>query len=223
MNIYEKLQTVRVALQAKNLKKGGKNTYVKYDYYELADFMPDLMLLMAENKMTSIVTFNKEQATLTLVDMEKPDAKITFTSPMASASLKGAHEIQNLGAVETYQRRYLYMAAFEIVEGDVLDAMQGKLVPQTQQAQPSTNTDPNWCSPVNSNMFVLDHKNSPQTEVERLWRFAGWDSNDLPSYVQSWAARNNIPEMNETTYAALLKELVGYLSQSGMQIEEMPF
>jgi hypothetical protein len=51
MNIYEKLQTVRVALQNKNLKKGKTNTYSNYQYYELADFLPDLMQLMKDSKM----------------------------------------------------------------------------------------------------------------------------------------------------------------------------
>jgi hypothetical protein len=41
---------------------------------------------------------------------------------MAEANLKGNHEIQNLGAVETYQRRYLWMTAMEIVEHDILDS-----------------------------------------------------------------------------------------------------
>ena len=40
---------------------------------------------------------------------------------MSSASLKGCHEVQNLGAVETYIKRYLYQNCFEIVESDVLD------------------------------------------------------------------------------------------------------
>ena len=40
MNIYEKLQKARVDLQSKGIKKSGKNTFAKYDYYELADFMP---------------------------------------------------------------------------------------------------------------------------------------------------------------------------------------
>jgi hypothetical protein len=60
-------------------------------------------------------------ATLNLVDTENGDT-ISFTSPMADANLKGTHPIQNLGAVETYQRRYLYMAALEIVEHDAIDA-----------------------------------------------------------------------------------------------------
>jgi hypothetical protein len=44
---------------------------------------------------------------------------------MAEANLKGTHPIQNLGAVETYQRRYLWMTAMEIVEHDALDATTG--------------------------------------------------------------------------------------------------
>jgi hypothetical protein len=41
---------------------------------------------------------------------------------MAEANLKGAHPIQNLGAVLSYQRRYLWMAAMEIVEHDIIDS-----------------------------------------------------------------------------------------------------
>jgi hypothetical protein len=41
---------------------------------------------------------------------------------MAEANLKGAHPIQNLGAVLSYQRRYLWMAALEIVEHDIIDS-----------------------------------------------------------------------------------------------------
>lgn len=126
MNIYEKLQTMRVALQSKNLKKSGQNSFAKYSYYELADFLPAINQIMLENKVTSIITFNSENAVLTLVNTEKPDEVITFASPMREAVLKGAHPIQNLGAIETYSRRYLYMTAFEIVESDTLDAIHDK-------------------------------------------------------------------------------------------------
>ena len=40
---------------------------------------------------------------------------------MSEASLKGCHQVQNLGAVETYIKRYLYQNCFEIVEADALD------------------------------------------------------------------------------------------------------
>lgn len=138
MNIYEKLQNMRVELQEMKIKKSGKNAFAKYDYYELADILPPINTIMARNKVCSIISFGAEVARLILVNAEKPDERIEFESPMAEASLKGTHPIQNLGAVETYQRRYLYMTAFEIVENDFLDATQGaeqQGTPQPKQKQ----------------------------------------------------------------------------------------
>jgi hypothetical protein len=59
-----------------------------------------------------------------IVDAET-NQEIVITSPMGSAALKGCHEVQNIGAVETYQRRYLWVAALEIVEHDAVDAVTG--------------------------------------------------------------------------------------------------
>jgi hypothetical protein len=52
---------------------------------------------------------------------------------MGSASLKGCHEVQNIGAVETYQRRYLYTTAMSIVESDALDATTAKEEPKKEE------------------------------------------------------------------------------------------
>lgn len=123
-NIYTKLQDMRVALQGMNIKKTGKNKHMNYSYYELGDFMPPINQLMQEHGVCGIVSYGKEAATLTLINSEKPEEALVFSSPMADAKLSNAHPIQNLGAVETYQRRYLYMTAFEIVEADVLDGTQ---------------------------------------------------------------------------------------------------
>jgi len=126
MNIYQKLQAMRVALQNMNIKKSGQNAFAKYSYYELGDILPPINKLMMDYGVSSIVSFEAEAATLTLINCEEPNETVKFVSPMAGATLKGAHDIQNLGAVETYQRRYLYMMAFEVVESDYFDATQGK-------------------------------------------------------------------------------------------------
>lgn len=125
MNIYEKLQNMRVELQQKNIKKSGKNKFAGYEYYELSDILPLINELQSSYKTCSFISFNKEEAVLTIVNSEKPEEQIMFSSPMAELTLKGGQEIQNLGGVETYQRRYLYMAAFEIVENDYFDSVQG--------------------------------------------------------------------------------------------------
>lgn len=126
MNIYSKLQKMRVDLQSMSLKKTGENKFAGYKYYELGDILPSINKLMLDNSVAGIVSFGADKAVLRLVNCEKPEETIEFESPMATVSLKGAHDIQNLGAVETYQRRYLYMTAFEVVESDYFDATQGK-------------------------------------------------------------------------------------------------
>ena len=136
MNIYEKLQTCRVELQGMNLKKSGHNKFSDFTYYELGDFLPQINVLFLECKLFGFVSFTSETATLKIINTEKPDETIEITSPMAEAKLKACHEIQNLGAVESYQRRYLYMTALEIVEHDIID--EGTLSPEKVAIPAST-------------------------------------------------------------------------------------
>lgn len=126
MNIYEKLQKCRVELQNSVLKKSGHNKFSDYWYFELADFLPKVNELFFENKLCGIVKYGIEMVTLDIVNIEKPEETIQFTSPMSTAVLKGCNEVQNLGAVETYERRYLYVTALEITESDALDPITGK-------------------------------------------------------------------------------------------------
>lgn len=125
MNVYQKLQQCRVELQKMGLQKSGENTFSKYTYYELQDFLPAINELCEKYQLCTHTTFDNEFATLHVVNSEKPDEVITFTSPQAEASLKGCYPIQNVGAVETYQRRYLLMMAFEIVEVEKLEPTTG--------------------------------------------------------------------------------------------------
>lgn len=121
MNVFQKLQKCRVELQGEKLKKSGKNQYSHYDYFELGDFLPKALEIMDKHGLTSIFSFTQEEATLTIINSEKIDEKIVFTTPVAIAQLKGCYAIQNIGATQTYARRYLYVMALEISEPDVLD------------------------------------------------------------------------------------------------------
>jgi len=121
MNIYEKLLTAKIKLVEMGLQKSGHNKYSNIQYYELSDIMIPILKVCQELKLSTSVSFDNEKASLTIVDCEKPENSIVIQSPMREANLKGCHAIQNLGAVETYQRRYLYLTAFDIVENDILD------------------------------------------------------------------------------------------------------
>jgi hypothetical protein len=124
-NIYKKLQHCRVALKKLPIKESGNNKFAGYTYMELGDFLPHIVDLCEEHGLCTVVSFG-EIATLTVVNTDAPEESIVFASPMSTADLKGCHAIQNLGAVETYLRRYLYVNAFDIVEHDALDSTQGK-------------------------------------------------------------------------------------------------
>lgn len=121
MNIYEKLNQARCKIQNLNIKPTGKNDYSGYSYFDLSDILPHINSICAELKMTCLLSFGTECATLDIINAEKTDERITFLSPMSKASLKGCHDVQNLGAVITYLTRYLYIMAFSIVEHEVLD------------------------------------------------------------------------------------------------------
>jgi hypothetical protein len=114
--------TARLKLQNSPLKKSGKNAFAGYSYFELGDFLPTVQNIFGELGLCGVVSYTQDLATLTITDGTD---SIVITSPMGSAALKGCHEVQNVGAVETYQRRYLWVTAMEIVEHDVLDATTG--------------------------------------------------------------------------------------------------
>ena len=124
MSVHEKLMAARLKLQGTKLEKTGHNKFAGYKYFELGDFLPVVQKIFAELKLSGYVSFLPEVAVLTITDMED-GTQIFINSPMATAALKGAHDIQNLGAVQTYLRRYLWVTALEIVEHDILDATLG--------------------------------------------------------------------------------------------------
>lgn len=129
-NIYSKMQKARCEFQEKPLKKSGHNKFAGYHYFELGDFLPTINSLLEKYNLCSNISFDNDMATLTIVNAENTDEKLVFTSPMSNANLKGCHDVQNLGAVQTYLRRYLWVNAFEIVESDGLDAITGKDEPK---------------------------------------------------------------------------------------------
>lgn len=145
MSVHKKLMEARLRLQAAELKKTGHNKFAGYYYFELGDFLPTAQQIFAELGLCGVVSFTADVATLTITDTDGGGV-IVITSPMGSAALKGCHEVQNIGAVETYQRRYLWVSAFEIVEHDALDATTGseRKAPGLSATGKASPTDGAW-------------------------------------------------------------------------------
>ena len=134
MSVHKKLMEARIRLQNTKLQKTGHNKFAGYTYFELGDFLPTVQQIFSELGLCGTISFTSTEAQLQIVDTEDVKVVINFLCPMAMASLKGCHEVQNLGASMTYIRRYLWVNALEIVEHDVLDATTGKDVPKSSKA-----------------------------------------------------------------------------------------
>jgi len=127
--VHKKLMAARIRLQGTKLQKSGLNKFAGYKYFELGDFLPEIQNIFNDLGLCGVVSYDAAYATLSITDTDDGTV-IVIASPMAGAELKGAHPIQNLGAVETYQRRYLWMTAMEIVEHDVIDSSSHKEEPK---------------------------------------------------------------------------------------------
>lgn len=139
MNVYQKLNDARAEFHSLKLEKTGHNKFAGYKYFELADFLIPALAVFKKHGLCGTISFGcgANIAKMCVVNVDKPDEYIAFESPMGSAALKGCHEVQNIGAVETYQRRYLWVAALEIVEHDALDSSEPLKAEPDMRANPS--------------------------------------------------------------------------------------
>ena len=121
-NVFTKLQNLRCELQNEKISKSGHNKFSDFTYFELADFLPELM---KKHALTSVFSILGENAFLEIINQENIEEKINFSIPIADAQVKGCTPIQCMGAINTYCKRYLYINALELVENDVLDPQVG--------------------------------------------------------------------------------------------------
>ena len=168
----------RVKLQSTEMKKSGLNKFAGYSYFELGDFIPHIQTIFNEIGLCGVVSFNTEYATLCITDVDDGTV-IVIQSPMAEANLKGAHPIQNLGAVESYQRRYLWMTAMEIVEHDIIDSAPPSDTKPAPKAEPKPEPKPTP-KPVGKPPAVVEGKD------EKSWHLKV--TADPGTDVASWAA-----------------------------------
>lgn len=173
MNIYEKINAVKTELLKANLKKSWKNKFAWYEYFELSDFLPFIVWKCNEYKLFSQVSFTNEVATLKIVNCEKSDEVVEITSPMKELELKGCNQIQALWGVETYQRRYLYMSLFDIVENDMFDAT------TTEEKKPTVKER---LEETNQKMFQM----SLNTFKENIDKVDRKDKEALKSLLEEW-------------------------------------
>lgn len=141
--LNESIIDIRVKLQNAKLKKSGKNKSTGFEYFELADFLPKLNELMLDEKVNDRFYIKDNYASL---ELQKGNETNTYTMPFILfdtplnfkkdkngnfvkdcngnyLKVKSMQDIQYLGALNTYYKRYLYLNAFGITDGEIIDSM----------------------------------------------------------------------------------------------------
>lgn len=131
LNLNDCIIRIRVELQNSKLKKSGHNEYAGFDYFNLSDFLPKLNELELKYSINDKFTIIEENGNL-FADLviSKGDSyseyrmpfKI-FDTPVNKNGQKSMQDIQYLGAMNTYYKRYLYINAFGITDGEIIDGM----------------------------------------------------------------------------------------------------
>lgn len=190
INIYQKMQAIKEELLEMNLKKSGLNKFANFSYYELSDFLPQIIKLCNKYNLFTQINFDKENGTLTIVNAENTDETISYITPTEELELKGCNKIQALGGTQTYLRRYLYMNAFDITENDLFDNIAGKNTTSNKSTSPAPQVD-------------------LKTKIEgfKKWLETNNVSQDLIQITLEKYNVNNIDEMNLEQLINVTKEI----------------
>ena len=155
MSLWERLSRIKAELSKREVKKSGHNKFSGYYYHELADFMPHITDLQATFGVDDTVDFIKNQdgfidsVSITLTNVHRPEETKTTTIPYVEAEMlaKGGapstiDAIQRMGSTITYNRRYIYMLAYNITENDQVDASDASAREAKSYTRPAQNNAP---------------------------------------------------------------------------------
>ena len=171
-NLNESIIKIRVDLQNSKLKKSGKNKFAGFDYFELSDFLPRLNELMLQEGVNDNFKITNDMAILTLIKGEEKqeytipfvifDTPLTYKKDKSGNYLKDKNgeyiqvpsmqDIQYLGALNTYYKRYLYLNAFGITDGEIIDSMDNNELKKVSKEPNYRNELIKYCKENNINM-----------------------------------------------------------------------
>lgn len=184
MNLNETIIKIRVELQNSKIKKSGKNRFAGFEYYELADFLPKLNELMLKEKVNDRFTIKDGLAMLELIKGEERQEYTIpfqiFPTPLNKNGSPSMQDIQYLGALNTYYKRYLYLNAFGITDGEVIDSMDSANLQKGVTFKPNTKDQEKEILNLMSKMkeLVID-TNSDFEEIYKYYKVKDMDSMNL--------------------------------------------
>lgn len=124
-----KITIARKVFKDLNIKKSGKNNFQGFDYFQLEDILPHCSELESKLMLNSKFLLEKKRGVLRVKDCEPIDDKLTGAQtvfykerPDKKDGGNPNQQMQGIGKVSTYEKRYCYLDYLNIVEPDLIDA-----------------------------------------------------------------------------------------------------
>lgn len=123
LNVYQRLSLAREKIKNTKLKKAGKNSFSKYEYFTPEQI--DALVFDACNSNGLITLFDLSrneyglEGVLTVANVENPDDFLEFRQATDIPAIKATNIAQQMGGMVTYTERYLSMSAFNIKDNSL--------------------------------------------------------------------------------------------------------
>lgn len=127
LTLIEKINKIRLELSETKIEKSGHNSFAGFRYFELSDILPQINKLNNKYGVVDTIKVLTNTIILELTDgtgifiTELPFAQ--FTTPLNKDGKPMMQDVQYLGSLITYYRRYLYLTAYNITEGDIIASL----------------------------------------------------------------------------------------------------
>jgi hypothetical protein len=123
--LFKKINKIRVELMNKDIKKSGKNTYSKFSYFLLDDFSNELNNICCKHNVYNEFVPLSSEMKLNIYDLDSDEMvhyQFKYPEDGKDGIKGGMNFFQKKGSYWTYTQRYLLCLAYQINNGEDLDA-----------------------------------------------------------------------------------------------------
>ena len=133
LSIHARMALIKKELSNKKIPKSGHNKFAGFKYHELDDFIQLINELNEEHGVNDVINIDEQngRCSITLYNSENSEDNYTIVTPFREAEMLGkggakstVDAVQRMGSTITYNRRYLYMTAYNIKESDGVDSVE---------------------------------------------------------------------------------------------------
>lgn len=219
-NALQKLSEARKLFLEEGIQKSGLNADIDFEYFELQDIVPVAIPIFDKVGLLPVVHMDKEIAYMDIINVDKPEDKVTFSIPLATwQGNRAVNPIQVMGATVTYYRRYLYQIALDICEADEIDDKPQSALVETPAPAPKVPATPQKRAEVKKKLTNADGM-ADDLQIGQLKKalknLKSKVEDDYRDPVEEWMAKiavasKGFTEIKKTDCAKMLSMVSGML------------